>query len=83
MTLSHTGKVRRLRNNPRVRAARCTFKGPVVGPAFDGRARFLGGAEARRIRSASLRRWTLLAAATMLVDWIRGKRRIFIEIVPS
>jgi PPOX class probable F420-dependent enzyme len=41
MTLSKMGKTKRIRNNPQVRVAPCTYRGKVTGPAFTATARIL------------------------------------------
>ena len=43
-----SGKVKRIRNNPRVRVAPCDMRGRVKGDWVDATARILEGAEARR-----------------------------------
>jgi PPOX class probable F420-dependent enzyme len=39
------GKVKRIRNNPRVRVAPATFRGRPLGPPIEGRARILAASE--------------------------------------
>ena len=41
-TLADSVKVRRIRNQPRVRVAPCTMRGKPVGPVAEGTARVLG-----------------------------------------
>jgi uncharacterized protein len=41
MTRSDMAKVKRIRNNPRVRVAACTIRGKVTGSEFAGTARLL------------------------------------------
>jgi len=43
-----SGKVKRIRNNPRVRVAPCDMRGRVKGDWVDATARILEGVEARR-----------------------------------
>ena len=45
-TLPDSGKVKRIRNNPRVRIAPCNMKGDVKGTWVDARARICTGDEA-------------------------------------
>jgi uncharacterized protein len=42
-TIGNTGKVKRIRNNPRVRIAPCDGRGNVRGEWTDARAEFLSG----------------------------------------
>jgi uncharacterized protein len=50
-TLAEAGKVKRIRNNPRVRVAPCDMRGRVRGPWAEATARILEGEEARRAES--------------------------------
>lgn len=51
MTAANTWKVKRLASNPRVLLAPCSGRGRVLGPAIEGRARRLAGAEVTRARA--------------------------------
>jgi len=46
-TEADSWKVKRIRNNPRVRMARCTVRGRVTGPWVDGTASIIEGEERR------------------------------------
>jgi PPOX class probable F420-dependent enzyme len=46
-TEANSGKVKRIRNNPRIRAALCTVRGRVTGPWVDGTAAIIEGDERR------------------------------------
>ncbi len=50
MTRAHLGKVKRVRNNPRVKVAPCTIGGKVTGPEFEGSARLLPQEDWKRAR---------------------------------
>ncbi|MFN0123157.1 MAG: PPOX class F420-dependent oxidoreductase [Blastocatellia bacterium] len=50
-TLADSWKVRRMRNNPRVRLAPCTMRGRVEGQWIDAEARLLTGAECERAQN--------------------------------
>lgn len=73
------GKVKRIRNNPRVRFAACTVRGAVTGPAFDGWARIvtdtgeIGMIEAAIDRKYGLTR-RLLRLANRLSGLVRRRR---------
>ena len=47
-TIGDTGKVKRVRNNPRVRIAPCDMRGKVLGEWVDARAEIVTGEEAAR-----------------------------------
>ena len=48
-TMAASGKVKRLRRNPRVRVAPCDARGKVTGDWVDGTARLLEGEDARQV----------------------------------
>ena len=83
-TEAGSGKVKRLRNDPRVRVAECTFAGKVTGPWREGTAKLLEhpGVIANAFRG--LRRkygWQYLI--TTAAAWLSrriGRRRV-LEIV--
>jgi PPOX class probable F420-dependent enzyme len=45
-TIGNTGKVKRIRNNPRVRIGPCTMRGELLGEWVDARAEIVTGEEA-------------------------------------
>ena len=45
-TIGNTGKVKRIRNNPRVKIAPCTMRGELLGESVDARAEIVTGEEA-------------------------------------
>jgi len=47
-TIGDTAKVKRMRNNPRVKIAPCDMRGNVLGPWVDAQAEFVTGEEAGR-----------------------------------
>lgn len=52
MTSSKLGKVKRIRNNPKVKIAPCTIRGKITGAEFAGTARILPPGDAARVRRA-------------------------------
>lgn len=67
------GKVKRIRNNPRVRFAACTVRGAVTGPAFDGRARIVTDpGEIGTIEAAIDRKYGLTRRLLRLVNRLSG-----------
>jgi uncharacterized protein len=63
MTISTTGKVKRVRNNTQVRVAPCTMRGKVIGPEFPATARLLPP-EAHAFARKTITRKYLLARLT-------------------
>jgi PPOX class probable F420-dependent enzyme len=45
-TIGNTGKVKRVRNNPRVKIAPCTMRGELLGEWVDAKAEIVTGEEA-------------------------------------
>jgi uncharacterized protein len=59
MTLSKMGKTKRVRNNPQVRVAPCTFRGKVTGPEFPASARILPAEEQKHARQTINRKYLM------------------------
>ncbi len=70
-----SGKVKRIRNNPRVQVAPCTFRGRVIGPAFDALARILSAPQSDYARQTMKKKYWL-----MRVPFVWNKDSIFIEL---
>lgn len=85
-TQAGAGKVKRICNNPRVRLAPCTFRGRLLGPAVEGRARILGPDEGRlaaAVEALLKRRYRSARLIWQLVG-LRGERaHHFVEIAPA
>ena len=80
-TGTKSGKVRRIRNNPKVQLAPCTMRGEVAGPTVEAMARILPVDE-----------WVLAESALKRIVWswrlftflqkLRGASGVYLEIVP-
>jgi uncharacterized protein len=57
-TNASAGKVKRIRNNPKVKVAPCTMSGKLTGPAVDATASILSDSEAARVQSLLNRKYT-------------------------
>ena len=57
MTRSDMGKIKRIRNNPKVRVAPCTIRGKVTGPEFPAVARILPSEENAHARQIINRKY--------------------------
>jgi PPOX class probable F420-dependent enzyme len=64
ITESNAGKVKRIRNNPRVTVQVCDMKGavPASAPLLSATARLVTGDEAGRVRKAIARKYGLVYA---------------------
>ena len=75
-------KVRRLQNNPRLRAAGCDARGNVHGPWYEGTAKILDEAGALRADAVLAKKYGLPYRALRLAQAISGrkKHRTYLEI---
>lgn len=76
MTRSDSGKMKRIRNNPRVEIAPCTMRGRPLGPAVTAVTRLAVDQQAAR---DAIRRKYWLAR----IPWMWSKKNIYIEIAPA
>jgi PPOX class probable F420-dependent enzyme len=77
-TSADTGKLKRIRNNPRVEFATCTQRGKVTGPTTAGTARILSPEETEPVLKAIRRRYR----TARLIQMLPSKRnQIGIEII--
>ena len=86
-TDARSGKVKRIRRQPRVEVAPCTQRGAPTGPSLPGQARVLEGAEADEFAAAFhdlwRRQWGLVWRIGSLIEQLRGTRRVVIEVAPA
>ncbi len=75
-------KVKRIRNNSRVRVATCTVRGSVTGPWLDGTASFVDGDE-RLAADRLLDRKYFLKVSFNFLSRINRHERVMIKIVPA
>lgn len=74
-TASRSGKVGRLRRDPRVQVAPSDFRGEPAGEATEGTARVLPGAQFRRATQALTAKYGWKFRFFRLVSWLgRGRR---------
>ena len=81
-TKGDSGKVKRIRNNSRVRVATCTVRGHVMGPWFDGVASIVEGEE-RRVANQLLDRKYFLKVLFNWLTWMNLHERVMIRIQPA
>jgi uncharacterized protein len=72
---ANSGKCKRIRNNPRVRIAPCTFRGKITGPEFEAIARILSPEEAPRARATVRKKYWM---ARIPSPW--RKNNVYLEI---
>lgn len=76
-------KIKRLRNNPKVRVAACDVRGRVRGTWLEGSARILDDEARIALAHQALRRkYGFQAAVTDFFAWLAGRtaRRAYIEV---
>lgn len=72
VTRSHTGKVKRLRNNPKVRIVLSSFSGEPKGDWLEGTARFVEGEEAERAVKLRKKKYGLQAMLVGLMAYSKA-----------
>lgn len=78
-----SGKVKRIRNNPRVRVAPCDIRGRVKGDWVDATARILSGAEARHADDLLNAKYPFQKRFLGFFAKLRPRPRAYIAITPS
>ena len=82
-TIGDTGKVKRIRNNSRVKIAPCDARGNVLGQWVDARAEIVTGAEAARgmeLLNKKYWPWKQILGFFALFSW---RERIVLAIKPA
>ena len=79
-TVADSWKVKRIRNNPRVRVAACNVRGTVKGPWLEGTASIIEGDERRSADKLLDRKYFL----KVIANFIPGRpARAMIKITPA
>jgi PPOX class probable F420-dependent enzyme len=78
----HVGKMKRIRNNPRVLVVPCTFRGKQRGAAAEGIARELSGAEAERAFELINSNWGAVMGPCERGLDLLGVPEVYVEVVP-
>jgi uncharacterized protein len=81
-TEADSWKVKRIRNNPRVRVAVCNIRGTVKGPWLDGMASVVEGDE-RLAADQLLDRKYLLKRIFNVLSRLNRHKRVMIKIAPA
>jgi PPOX class probable F420-dependent enzyme len=82
-TLAGAGKVKRIRNDPRVRIAPCDVRGRLKGDWVEARARIVTGAEVDRGHELLNRKYGWLKRIGDFFSRLRKRERSVIEIQPA
>jgi uncharacterized protein len=78
----HVGKMKRIRNNPRVLVVPSTFRGKPRGAAAEGIARELSGAEAERAFELIRSNWGAVMRPYERGLDLLGVPEVYVEVVP-
>lgn len=79
-TPDHTGKLKRIRRNPRVRVAVCDIRGRLKGDWVDATAHIVEGAEADHANRLLARKYGLLKLLIDLGTWLRRHGHVVIAV---
>ncbi len=82
-TEADSWKVKRIRNNPRVRIAVCTMRGEVKGPWLDATATLVADGEERLAADNLLDQKYLVKRLFNFLKWFNRRPRMFIRIQPA
>jgi uncharacterized protein len=69
---SRTGKVKRIRNNPKVRVAPCTFRGTLKGDWVDCQAKILGPEQSEHVFNLLKKKYGLSYRSVRLLQRVAG-----------
>ncbi|HLF02171.1 MAG TPA: PPOX class F420-dependent oxidoreductase [Anaerolineales bacterium] len=79
-TLASAGKLKRIRNNPKVTVAPADSRGNPLGAEYDGLAQILPETEGRMIDQLMGRKYGLQLTALKLMYRLQKVKRVFIQI---
>ena len=77
-SLANAGKVKRIRNNPRVRIAPCSARGVVRGPWVDAEARIVEGREEEHGHKLLNRKYWLKSVGDLFSKLMNRKRSVIV-----
>jgi PPOX class probable F420-dependent enzyme len=81
-TEADSWKIKRIRNNPRVRVAICNMRGDVKGPWLDATASIIAGDEQIAVDKLLSRKY-LMKRIFGVFSKLRGRGRTYVKIVPA
>jgi PPOX class probable F420-dependent enzyme len=79
-TAPDSGKVKRIRNNPKVRIAPCTMRGDLRGAWVDARARICDGAEVEKGQELLNQKYGLMKRIGDFFSRLRGRTQPILAI---
>ncbi|HKV26278.1 MAG TPA: PPOX class F420-dependent oxidoreductase [Candidatus Acidoferrum sp.] len=82
-TIGNTGKVKRIRNNGRIKIAPCTIKGELLGEWMDASAEIINGDEAGKAMKLLNKKYFPLKQLLDFGAFFRRRKREVMAIRPS
>lgn len=82
-TIGVSGKVKRIRNNPRVKIAPCNIRGEVTGEWQDAQVQIISGEEAKRAANLVRRKYFPLAHILAFFALFSRRERIVMALTPA
>ena len=79
-TVDGSGKVKRIRNNPRVRMTPCDVGGKPKGEWVEGQARFASADESKKVNGLLTRKYGLMKVMFELMGKFQGRKYTVIAI---
>jgi uncharacterized protein len=79
-TGDNSGKVKRIRNNPRVRVTPCDMRGGPLGEWVEGQARFADAAETKRVGQLLTRKYGFQKVMLEIMSRLQGRKYTVIAI---
>ena len=73
VTRDQTGKIRRLKNNQKVKIATCTFKGKIIGEWMTGTAKILTDKESNEVEKWRNKKYGFMAKVAKFFSKNKGK----------
>lgn len=83
MTINHSGKVKRIRNNGRVEVGPSDRGGAPLGPTVNGAARILAGAEAKQANSVLNHKYGWQKRMFDVFMKLTRREQVYLEIAPD
>lgn len=77
VTREDTGKIKRLRNNNKVRIALCDFKGKATGPWFSGKTTFTSNEDMQNVLKLRRKKYGLMERVARFVSRKKGDFVVF------
>ena len=79
-TGDNSGKVKRIRNNPRVRVMPCDVRGGPLGEWVEGQARFVDAAETKQVGQLLTRKYSFQKVMFEIMSRLQGRKDTVIAI---